>query len=829
MSNKLPGLTLIIGLLTAITILFFFPAIFSSGQFFFGDMSQNHYPSRKLIDGLQEGGNIPLWNPYVSGGQPLYANPSHLVFHPISLLFLILPFESAFKSSIILQYLLCAIGMYLLSKELGFSKWAALLSSMAFTFSGFLLSLGHLYNLLGSAAWIPIFLFLFYRAIHRSFYYWPGASLLFVVILMAADPFFIIITVLLSFTLILVQPFRAAPREAFRRFGQAVLIIGSAMLLSCFFLLPTLEMLSLSERGAGLSSDIVGKWSLKPVEMLGLFVPNIFGDPFRLPINEYWGAFHFKEVIPLFLSPYMGLCVLFLAILPFFKWDRFAIVFCILMIFSLFLALGANNPALPASLWKVPFLSSFRYTSKFLLLFTFPVALLAGRGLDQLLDFQEGRDRRQDGTGRRNSLLIFPILVTIGLGLLYGSGLFLPSFFHEILGRILYLPRAIPETILSSISSQFLGKVLYASGIALIGSLLIFLALYLRLKKSIVGWLFLAVVGCDLFIVNGGLNPIAERYFYATPSPFLKVLAENDQRHRIYRENTPKDLMLRISKGWKKEGFFWNRMALLQWTALPSRLLFAFDQNVDRLEPHAPNILRKQAQQRGWLTWKKILDLSSVQYLLLFRKVQDPDLMEMMEFSSMSNHPVVLYQNSAAFPRFFAVPHVRTVHNEERALKEVLSESFRPEQEAIILAADEDPHVKGTIKLAPRTSGKATFESVEEAEKRERSGPHDFCKIEVQEITNNNLRLMIQAEQPGFLVVSDTFYPGWICRMDDHEVPIYVTNFIHRGVAFQKGKHAVEFHFRPKIFYTGILISFVSLSAIIGCLVFLYIRKRRAH
>ncbi len=829
MNNRHLGLTLVVCLLIAITVLFFFSAIFSSGQFFFGDISQNHHPSRKLIDTLQEEGSAPLWNPYVSGGQPLYANPSHLVFHPISILFIILPFEVAFKSSIILQYFLCAFGMYLLSRELNFSTWAALLSSMAFTFSGFLLSLGHLYNLLGCAAWIPLFLFLFYRTIYCSLYYWPGASLLFVVILMTADPFFIISTLLLSLFLIAVRPIRGAQREAFRRFGQTALIIGSALLLSCFFLLPTLEMFSLSERGAGLSSDIVGKWSLKPVEMLGLFIPNIFGDPFRLPFNEYWGAFLFKEVIPLFLSPYMGLCVLFLAILPFFKWDRFAIVFCILIMFSLFLALGANNPALPASLWKVPLLSSFRYTSKFLLLFTFPVALLSGRGLDQLLDFQKGRDWKQEAKKRRFSLLIIPILITLGLALLYGSGLFLPSFFHEILGRMLYLPRAIPETIFSSISSQILGKILYASGIALMGTLLFLIALYLRVKKIILACLFLLVIGCDLFIVNGGLNPISERDFYETPPPFVEALSENEQRYRIYRESTPKDLMLRIPKGWKKEGFFWNRMALLQWTALPSRLLFAFDQNVDQLEPHAPNILREQAQQRGWLTWKKILDLSSVRYLLLFRKVQNLDLAEMMEFSSMSNHPVVLYKNSSALPRFFAVPHIKVVQHEEQALQAVLTESFHPEREAIVLAASDDPQIGTIIKAAPSASGREAYKSEEELERTDGSLLHDFCRIEVQEITNNSLRLMVQAKEPGFLVVSDTYYPGWICRMDDQEVPIYRTNFIHRGVAFKKGKHAVVFHFKPKIFYTGILISVLSLTGIICFLVFLYLRKRRAH
>lgn len=830
MNKRLLGSALTIGLLTIITILFFSQAIFTSGQFFFGDISQNHYPARKLISTIQERGRAPLWNPHISSGQPLYANPSNFVFHPISLLFWFLPFEVAFKSSIILQYLLCAIGMYLLSRELDLSRYAALLSSIAFTFSGFVLSLGHLYNLLGSAAWIPFFLFFFYRSMVRSLYYWPIASLFLVVIFMAADPFFIAVTLLVSFFLLILKPPQQTHKDVPGRLGRAFLIVISAIVLSSFFLLPAMEMLMLSGRGAGLSSEIVGKWSLRPVEMFGLFIPNIFGDPMRLPVSDYWGGFLFQEVIPLFLSPYMGFCVLFLMGITFFKWDRFALVCWILLLLSVFLSLGVNNPIFPSNVWKLPLLSSFRYTSKFFLLFALSAALLAGRGLDHLMAFQNGKHLNTDAK-RSKGMLIIPALVTLGLVLFYYSGTFLPNVFYDILQKLLHVSKAIPENIFLSISSQFLGKVIYASGMALIGTLLIFIALFFKLKRSVLVFLFIITLSCDLFIVNGGLNPLAEDDFYKKTSPFITVLSRDNQWNRIYREKPPKGLMLKTARGWKKEGFFWNRMVLLQWTALPAQLFFAFDQNVDRLEPYAPDLLMREAKQKGWSTWKKILDLSSVQYLLLFKRVQDPNLTEVMEYSSRSNHPVVLYRNSSAFPRFFAVPNVKVTHDEQQTLREVLSDTFHPEKEAIVFFHPEDKLKESAIMAnwkhrSIMDSHEDRGEMIKEAD---RFLWKDFYRIKIQNITNNDLELMVQAKQPGFLVVSDTYYPGWVCLIDSQETPIFRTNFIHRGVPFEKGEHMIEFHFRPKIFSLGMLISVVSFVAMLGFLLVLYVRKRRVQ
>ncbi len=829
MNRRLLCSALILSIFASITIIFFFQAIFSDGQFFFGDISQNHYPARKLISILHAEGKAPLWNPYISGGQPLYANPSNLLYHPVSLLFLILPFDTAFKGSIILQYLLCAIGMYLFSKELGFSRSASILTSMAFTFSGFILSLGHLYNLLGSASWIPFFLFFFYRSIYRSFLYWPVASLFLLVIFMAADPFFITVSLLLSISIVFLKPLgKDSLKNAFKKLSRTFLIFLSTVFLSCFFLLPTLEMLMLSGRGAGLSSDIVGKWSLKGVEIFALFIPNIFGNPLSLSVSDYWGGLLFKEVIPLFLSLYMGICVLFLTTLTFFKWNRVAIIFWLLFLISIFLSLGENNPMIPSFLWKLPFFSSFRYASKFFLLSTFAASILAGRGFDHLLDIRQGKYQKPYNRG---VLLIIPALMTLVLGAFYYVGIFFPDFLYDILEKLLHVRKDLPEKILMSISSKFLGMIIYAAGIGLIGTILIFISLFFRMKKGIIISLFLATVFCDLFIMNRGLNPIVEDDFYKRPSPFLEVLSKDDQWNRIYREKTPKKLMLKTSEDSKKEGFFWNRMALLQWTALPAQLLFIFDQNVDRLEPYAPSLLMKEAKRKGWHVWKKILDLSGVRYLILFNRIQDPSLFQIMEYSSMSNYPVILYRNQSSFPRVYAVPKVRIVHSEKHALREVLSDTFHPNEEAVVLASSEEElrwkDLQVNVKAPSITD--ANEGRVKMIKEHDGLFFEDFYRINMQTITNNDLKIMIQADQSGFLVLSDTYYPGWICSINGHESPIFKTNFIHRGVPFEKGQHIVEFHFRPRIFFLGKVISGISLIAVIFLVLFLVFRAKVDH
>src|SRR6266581_162174 len=148
-------------------LLFFHPLLLGKGLLYFRDISLNHYPTRLYVTPLLRSGHLPLWNPYLSGGMPLAANPNNLIFHPITLIFLFLPVLIGFHASILLQFFLAGWGMLLWGREEGLREESALAGALTYSFSGALVSCGSLQNLLSSWAWVPIALFALARH-HRT-------------------------------------------------------------------------------------------------------------------------------------------------------------------------------------------------------------------------------------------------------------------------------------------------------------------------------------------------------------------------------------------------------------------------------------------------------------------------------------------------------------------------------------------------------------------------------------------------------------------------------------------------------------------------------------
>src|SRR5262249_54110463 len=50
----------------------------------------------------------------------------------------------------------------------------------------------------------------------------------------------------------------------------------------------------------------------------------------------------------------------------------------------------------------------------------------------------------------------------------------------------------------------------------------------------------------------------------------------------------------------------------------------------------------------------------------------------------------------------------------------------------------------------------------------------------------------------GFLVLSDVWFPGWKCRIDGTEVPVYRANHAFRAVGLTPGAREAVFTFEPR-------------------------------
>ncbi len=165
-------------------------------------------------------------------------------------------------------------------------------------------------------------------------------------------------------------------------------------------------------------------------------------------------------------------------------------------------------------------------------------------------------------------------------------------------------------------------------------------------------------------------------------------------------------------------------------------------------------------------------------------------------FISKFSYPAGIYLVDASLPRAFFASRFARTENKLTALKMLMSGEHRAEfYESLVLpllAPDEADGGGGVIVL--RAEGKATL--------AERT-PHD-------------LLLEAKALRPGYLVLSDTYYPGWRAYVDGERVDIERANYLFRAVRVGKGEHEVRFLYRPASFLCGLFLSLVASLFVAG-------------
>ncbi len=137
---------------------------------------------------------------------------------------------------------------------------------------------------------------------------------------------------------------------------------------------------------------------------------------------------------------------------------------------------------------------------------------------------------------------------------------------------------------------------------------------------------------------------------------------------------------------------------------------------------------------------------------------------------------VKVYEHLGALPRAFVAHKAQVVEDDETALAILSDPAFDPSQE-VVLASGEA--------LAAVTGG-------QEAE-------INLISYEPEEIL-----LEARLEAPGYLVLTDTFYPGWEASVDGQPAPIQRANLYFRAVPLTAGEHLVAFHYSPASVRVGL-------------------------
>jgi hypothetical protein len=91
------------------------------------------------------------------------------------------------------------------------------------------------------------------------------------------------------------------------------------------------------------------------------------------------------------------------------------------------------------------------------------------------------------------------------------------------------------------------------------------------------------------------------------------------------------------------------------------------------------------------------------------------------------------------------------------------------------------------------------------------AGPPGPASVEVRESAPARVRLATETGAPGWLVLTDTWFPGWRARMDGADTRLWRADHAFRAVQVPAGRHEIEMRFEPVSLRLG-----AALSALAG-------------
>lgn len=115
----------------------FFPCLFGGQVGFDGDLLNCNPMLRHFLRDNLAAGRLPLWNPYLFGGQPFFADPNTMAFHPFLYLSLLFPTEYGYGVFYLICFMVGALGMHLWLKSLKLGEDSCRFGALLFALSGY--------------------------------------------------------------------------------------------------------------------------------------------------------------------------------------------------------------------------------------------------------------------------------------------------------------------------------------------------------------------------------------------------------------------------------------------------------------------------------------------------------------------------------------------------------------------------------------------------------------------------------------------------------------------------------------------------------------------
>lgn len=338
-------------------------------------------PMRVVVANMIHAGYLPLWDPYMFGGMPLFGTAQAGVLFPLNWFYLIFSAPVATNLMMLSTYVLAALGAYLFARRSGSSIAGAAATSLVWQCSAFMVAKVGQTNVVQTAALLPWVLWTIDSYGLSGKRGWGVLlALLIAVQIFAGHQQTFAYSFLLAGAYALMMARASSGRER-KSYLQSLLLLSIGVIAAAVQILPTLELWRNSLRATA-SYDFFSSFSMPRRFVLTLFAPFIMGggdgNLFRAP---YIGPAFVGEYIA-----YVGAATLMLAVLALLlkrdtrtKFWSFVAVICLALAIGRFLPLNIYK-----LVYYIPVLNLFRVPARHLMEVEFALAVLAGRGLTAL-------------------------------------------------------------------------------------------------------------------------------------------------------------------------------------------------------------------------------------------------------------------------------------------------------------------------------------------------------------------------------------------------------------------------------------------------------------
>jgi len=340
-----------------------------------------------------------------------------------------------------------------------------------------------------------------------------------------------------------------------------------------------------------------------------------------------------------------------------------------------------------------------------------------------------------------------------------------------------------------------------------------------RLFASLVAMIIVTTTAADLIYHNRRQNPLvdADRWL-ARPASAATILASH-LSGRVYSPGHQRlhTVAFYLARGWSGDlGPYLAHREILQPNSNLLHGVAAVDGyagiepswTVDLLGDHnrAGILSRLYRLEKERLVaapaFFDLLEAISVRWVILPFRIPDGRMEHVASVGSAE-----LYRLPGALPRARVVSRARVVGSTDQLLKLLANGEIDLRRELIL-------HDPANLGLATGLdSSEGGSEAVGEA----------------RLVVDGAIKVVIDAVAPrgGWLLLSDTWYPGWKATVDGRPAPVLRANVAHRAVPLPPGDHRVVFSFRPASTARGFVLSAAGLVLLLGGVAGLFGKKSR--